>query len=64
MASTAALLIWNVAPGASPGRAHPLLGSAPLALTAIALLIYQFARRPARLDLARRLIPTLSAHRR
>jgi hypothetical protein len=56
MASTTALLVWNVVPGVFPCGAHPLSGSAPLALIAIALAIYQVARRPPRFEWLRALI--------
>jgi uncharacterized membrane protein len=56
IACVAALLIWNVVPLAFPIGAHALLGSVALAMIAIALLIYQVARRPARLELLRALI--------
>jgi hypothetical protein len=56
IACVAALLMWNVVPLAFPIGAHALLGSLPLAMIAIALLIYQVARRPPRRELLRALI--------
>jgi hypothetical protein len=51
MIGTFALLVWNMLPELFPSGAHALLGAAPLALTALALLIYQVARRPRPLEL-------------
>jgi hypothetical protein len=46
LASVAVLLLWDVRPGLFPARAHNLLGALPLALIAIAYLVYQSIRRP------------------
>jgi hypothetical protein len=46
LASVAALLVWDAKPKLFPPRAHQLLGAAPLALIALAYLIYQSIRRP------------------
>lgn len=56
LASTTALMLWNMFPHLFATDAHPILGAAPLALIAVALLIYQIANRPSRLDLLRALI--------
>jgi hypothetical protein len=45
-ASAAVLLIWNLAPGRFPARAHDVLGALPLAVIAVACLAHQ-ASRPA-----------------
>jgi hypothetical protein len=44
LASAALLLVWNVAPGSFPARAHDLLGALPLAVVALAALAHQVAR--------------------
>ena len=46
LALATALLVWDVKPGLFPARAHALLGAAPLALVALAYLVYQSVRRP------------------
>jgi hypothetical protein len=56
MLTVVALLAWDIVPHVFPARAHPVLGAAPLALIAVALLIYQAARRPTRLDLVKALV--------
>lgn len=44
--AVAVLLVWDVAPTLFPARAHDLLGALPLALIALAYLVYQTLRRP------------------
>lgn len=44
--SVAVLLVWDAAPRLFPADAHNLLGALPLALIAIAYLVYQSIRRP------------------
>jgi len=51
LALVAALLIWDFAPRLFPPRAHEFLGAAPLALIALAYLIYQSVRRPGAAEL-------------
>jgi hypothetical protein len=46
LAGVAALLAWDVAPGLFPARAHDLLGAFPLAMIALAYLVYQTIPRP------------------
>jgi hypothetical protein len=46
LGSMCLLLAWDAFPQAFPGRAHDLLAALPLALTAIAYLVYQALRRP------------------
>ena len=41
------LLAWDVNPKLFPARAHDLLAAFPLAIIAVAYLLYQRARRPA-----------------
>ena len=40
------LLLWDVAPQLFPAKAHDVLGAFPLAMIAIAYLLYQSAHRP------------------
>ena len=56
LASVVLLLVWDVAPGLFPARAHDLLGAAPLALIALAYLVYQIAHRPPVRDLAKAIL--------
>jgi hypothetical protein len=45
--SVGVLLAWDLNPKFFPARAHDLLAAFPLAIIAIAYLLYQSARRPA-----------------
>ena len=45
--SVAVLFAWHVSPKFFPARAHDFLAAFPLAMIAIAYLLYQSARRPA-----------------
>lgn len=47
LSSVAALFLWDAMPTLFPSRAHDWLGAAPLALIAVAYLLYQSVRRPA-----------------
>ena len=47
------LLAWNVNPKFFPARAHEFLAAFPLAMIAIAYLLYQSARRPAAKEFAK-----------
>ena len=42
----AALLVWDAVPRRFPANAHDVLGAFPLAMIAIAYLLYQSAHRP------------------
>lgn len=44
--AVAVLLVWDAAPALFPAGAHDLLGALPLALIALAYLVYQTIRRP------------------
>jgi uncharacterized membrane protein len=44
------LLIWDAFPQLFPARAHEILASFPLAMIALAYIVYQCARRPARME--------------
>jgi hypothetical protein len=46
MAGVAALLVWDVNPALFPTRAHDYLGAFPLAMIALAYLLYQGVHRP------------------
>jgi hypothetical protein len=46
LASVVLLFVWDARPGLFPIRAHDFLGALPLALIAVAYLIYQTIRRP------------------
>lgn len=46
MASVLVLFVWDALPGLFPARAHDILGALPLALIALAYLVYQTIRRP------------------
>ncbi len=45
------LLVWDIDPKLFPVRAHNLLGALPLALIAVAYLLYQSVRRPGAAEL-------------
>jgi hypothetical protein len=46
LAAIVVLFVWDALPGLFPSRAHDYLGALPLALIAIAYLIYEAIRRP------------------
>ncbi len=46
LVSVFVLLVWDAAPALFPPHAHDWLGAAPLALIAVAYLVYQSIRRP------------------
>jgi hypothetical protein len=50
------LFIWHAFPQLFPPRAHDILASFPLAMIALAYFVYQFARRPARMEFAKAII--------
>ena len=49
--SVGVLLAWHVNPKLTPARAHDFLAAFPLAMIAIAYLLYQSARRPSAKEL-------------
>jgi len=53
LASVGVLLVWDVAPQLFPARAHDTLAAFPLAMIALAYLVYQAAHRPARLEVVK-----------
>ena len=46
LASVVPLLLWDIHPGLFPNRSHDFLGALPLALIAVAYMVYQAIRRP------------------
>jgi hypothetical protein len=44
--SVGVLLVWDLAPGLFPAKAHDLLAALPLAMIACVCLIYEAVRRP------------------
>jgi hypothetical protein len=56
LVSVGALLLWNACPRLFPPRAHDLLGALPLALIAVAYLVYQSIRKPAPLELVKAIL--------
>lgn len=46
MAGVATLAVWDVAPRLFPPQVHEFLAAFPLAMIAIAYLVYQWAHRP------------------
>jgi hypothetical protein len=51
LGSVGVLFIWDAFPQLFPARAHEILASFPLAMIALAYIVYQCARRPARMEL-------------
>jgi hypothetical protein len=52
----ALLLAWEINPGAFPEKAHDTLAAFPLAVIAIAYLLYQTVRRPTPMEFVKALI--------
>jgi len=50
------LLFWDAFPALFPARAHAVLGALPLAAIALAYLVYQFIRRPTRMEIVKAVI--------
>jgi hypothetical protein len=53
LASVVVLLAWDAFPRLFPAKAHDVLGAFPLAMIAVAYLVYQSAHRPARLEVVK-----------
>ena len=53
LASVGVLFAWDAFPRLFPIRAHDVLGAFPLAMIAVAYLVYQSAHRPARLEVVK-----------
>ena len=56
LASVVVLLTWDAFPRLFPARAHDVLGAFPLAMVAVAYLVYQSAHRPARLEVLKAIL--------
>lgn len=56
LAEVSVLLVWDARPRLFPSRAHDYLAAFPLALIAIAYLVYQVARRPARGEMVKAIL--------
>lgn len=54
--SVGVLLVWDLAPGLFPAKAHDLLAALPLAMIACVCLIYEAVRRPSRSELVRAIL--------
>ncbi len=53
LASVLILFVWDAFPRLFPARAHDILAGFPLAMIALAYLVYQAAHRPARLEVVK-----------
>lgn len=56
LASVGVLFAWDAAPALFPERAHDFLAAFPLAMIALAYLVYQAAHRPARGELLKAIL--------
>jgi len=56
LAGVMVLLVWDALPDLFPARAHDFLGAFPLALIAIAYLLYQRVRRPAPAEMVKAIL--------
>lgn len=50
LAGVVSLLVWDAAPGMFPAGAHAWLGALPLAMIAVAYLVYQSVHRPSAME--------------
>lgn len=53
LAGVGVLLAWDAFPRLFPARAHDVLAAFPLAMIAVAYLVYQSAHRPARWEVVK-----------
>jgi len=53
LASVVVLFAWDAFPRLFPAKAHNVLGAFPLAMIAVAYLVYQSAHRPARMEVVK-----------
>jgi uncharacterized membrane protein len=53
LASVGVLFVWDAYPGLFPAGAHEVLSAFPLAMIALAYLVYQTAHRPARMEVVK-----------
>jgi hypothetical protein len=56
LAGVGVLLAWDCFPHFVPARSHDFLGAFTLAMIALAYLVYQCARRPARMELVKAIL--------
>jgi hypothetical protein len=56
LAGVGVLLVWDVVPSLFPARAHDALGAFPLAMIAIAYLVYNTAHRPRVLEFVKAIL--------
>jgi hypothetical protein len=56
LASVGVLLVWDAAPELFPAHAHDVLGAFPLAMIALAYLVYQAVHQPARLEVVKAIL--------
>lgn len=56
LAGVAVLFAWDADPRLFPARAHDYLAAFPLAMIAIAYLVYQAARRPGRMEVVKAIL--------
>ena len=56
LAGVGVLFAWDAYPGMFPVRAHDFLAAFPLAMIAVAYLVYQAAHRPARGELLKAIL--------
>jgi hypothetical protein len=54
--SVGVLLVWDLAPGLFPAKAHDLLAALPLAMIACVCLIYEAVRRPSPSELVKAIL--------
>jgi len=60
LASVGVLLVWDAFPGLFPARAHDLLAAFPLALIALAYLVYQSAHRPSLMEVLKAILLSIA----
>jgi len=60
LTSLAPLLVWDALPALFPARAHDVLAAVPLALVAVAYLIYQGLRRVAPIEFVKAILSALA----
>jgi hypothetical protein len=53
LAGVGVLLVWDAFPQLFPARSHDLIAAFPLAMIAVAYLVYQIAHRPAAKEFAK-----------
>ena len=56
LASTVVLFLWYALPQLFPAGAHNVLGASPLAIIALAYLVYQSAHKPAPMEVVKAIL--------